>query len=690
MSTVSITGATVTEGTAGSDFNLLTWTVSLATPATSRLTVDYRLLPVTASISSSNNAMADAYGSGVISDGTIVFNPGDTSRTVQLRIDSDFLVEADEAVLLEVFNPDGGATLTGNATLLRAPGWILDDDGMTDKLALYTASPRLIEADSGTTQAVFDIELSRPAPQGFSVSYRTVDGSAVAGKDYVAKSGTVEFVTGQTSASVVVGIRGDRTVEPNEDFFLFVDAPDIAASTTIGRAEILDDDAANSLGMPSVSVQGSFAEENTGSDFRHLPWTISLSEPATGPVTVDYRVLAGTATAGTSNNAGTDIYGSPTGRVTFAVGETSKTVQYRILADSVGEYDEAAVLEVFAVTGSAELAGDQPVISETAWIRDDDGTANKLALFTSDPVINETVAGNRVAYFDLSLSRPAPEAFNVDYRTADVSARSGQDYVAKEGTIRFEEGQTDATVAVRVKGDTRLEATETFLLSLDTPSIIAAMSIGQARILDASTLGTSGGDRLNGGESPDAIYGMAGNDRIDGNGGKDFLSGQSGNDRLSGGAGNDRLDGGSGRDLLSGGPGNDRLSGGAGNDRLNGGAGNDRLIGGPGADIMSGKIGRDTFEFRSVKETGTLQKFDRIVDFSRGPDTIDLSAIDADTRKSKDQAFTFIGDDRFDGKPGQLRYDDGILSGDVNGDGKADFRIEVSNDPNLNAGDFIL
>ena len=152
--------------------------------------------------------MADAYGSGVTSDGTVFFNAGDISSTVQLRIDSDFLVEADEAILLEVFNPDGGATLTGGATLLRAPGWILDDDGTTDKLALYAASPYLVEGDSSVTQAVFDIELSRPAPQGFSVSYKTVDGSATAGEDYVAKSDTIDFVTGQTSASVTVNIRG--------------------------------------------------------------------------------------------------------------------------------------------------------------------------------------------------------------------------------------------------------------------------------------------------------------------------------------------------------------------------------------------------------------------------------------------------------------------------------------------------
>lgn len=80
----------------------------------------------------------------------------------------------------------------------------------------------------------------------------------------------------------------------------------------------------------------------------------------------------------------------------------------------------------------------------------------------------------------------------------------------------------------------------------------------------------------------------------------------------------------------------------------------------------------------------------KITDFNRRQDTIDLSGVDANTRKAKDQAFKFIGDDRFDKKVGQLRYDDGVVAGDLNGDGKADFRIGVDNDPNLNASDFIL
>ena len=106
------------------------------------------------------------------------------------------------------------------------------------------------------------------------------------------------------------------------------------------------------------------------------------------------------------------------------------------------------------------------------------------------------------------------------------------------------------------------------------------------------------------------------------------------------------------------------LSGGRGNDRLNGGGGNDKLEGGGGVDILWGKGGNDTFQFRSIQDTGSLQKFDRITDFNRRQDTIDLSGVDANTRKAKDQAFKFIGDDRFDKKVGQVRYADGTVLGD--------------------------
>ena len=82
---------------------------------------------------------------------------------------------------------------------------------------------------------------------------------------------------------------------------------------------------------------------------------------------------------------------------------------------------------------------------------------------------------------------------------------------------------------------------------------------------------------------------------------------------------------------------------------------------------------------------------DRILDFSQGQrDRIDLSTIDANTNRSGDQAFVYIGAERFHEVAGELRYANGAVLGDVDGNGVADFRIFVDGGSHLTARDFIL
>jgi Ca2+-binding RTX toxin-like protein len=164
----------------------------------------------------------------------------------------------------------------------------------------------------------------------------------------------------------------------------------------------------------------------------------------------------------------------------------------------------------------------------------------------------------------------------------------------------------------------------------------------------------------------------------------DVLLLTAGADDVRGFGGNDRLKGYAGSDRLFGGDGNDTLLGGNGGDSLMGGEGRDRLTGGPGS---------DDFVFNKTAETGrTRTTRDVITDFELGVDDMDLSAIDANIRAGAigNQAFTFIGGDAFAGVAGQLRFAAGVVSGDVNGDGKADFQIAVIGILSLAEGDFVL
>ena len=122
-----------------------------------------------------------------------------------------------------------------------------------------------------------------------------------------------------------------------------------------------------------------------------------------------------------------------------------------------------------------------------------------------------------------------------------------------------------------------------------------------------------------------------------------------------------------------------RLVGNEGNNLLSGGNGNDVLIGNAGADTLTGGGGADTFVFRALSDMGVgFGRRDVITDFkaSQG-DRIDLSVIDAIAASSGDDAFVYIGAAAFSAA-GQLRFENGLLSGEVTGDGVADFEIQLS------------
>jgi len=153
----------------------------------------------------------------------------------------------------------------------------------------------------------------------------------------------------------------------------------------------------------------------------------------------------------------------------------------------------------------------------------------------------------------------------------------------------------------------------------------------------------------------------------------------------------ERAVGGAGDDLICGNPFNNVLNGGSGADTIRGGGGNDLIRGGVGKDTLLGGIGRDIFDFNSTSEIGIGSDRDRIQDFSRSQhDKIDLSNIDANVNVIGNQAFSYIGGHSFHGTAGELRYAGGIVMGDTNGDGLADFEIQISNHEILYGSHFVL
>ncbi|WP_421847486.1 M10 family metallopeptidase [Novosphingobium sp.] len=227
--------------------------------------------------------------------------------------------------------------------------------------------------------------------------------------------------------------------------------------------------------------------------------------------------------------------------------------------------------------------------------------------------------------------------------------------------------------------------------------------------------GGAGNDTLSGGENDDVLIGGAGDDKLDGGAGNDTASyasssagvrvslaitapqatGAAGNDTLTG---IENLIGGTGADLLVGDAGANVLDGGNGADQLLGGGGADILIGGGGRDMLEGGDGGDVFRFAAITDlAGTsATTADVILDFSSAQgDRIDLSGIDANKLTAAvNDPFIWIGKSAFTKVPGQLRYEVtngvGLVSGDIDGNGTADFAIRIEKAPPLSALDFVL
>src|SRR6185436_15436961 len=153
--------------------------------------------------------------------------------------------------------------------------------------------------------------------------------------------------------------------------------------------------------------------------------------------------------------------------------------------------------------------------------------------------------------------------------------------------------------------------------------------------------------------------------------------------------------GGSGNDRLTASDTGSTLSGGGGNDTLIGGAGNERLVGGAGVDNLTGSSSADTFVFLLGESSASSGQHDRITDFVSGADHIDLSGYDAISSSGSYDQFKFIATAAFHGAAGELNYfynsTTGVttLQGDTNGDGVADFAIDLTGNISIGLADLI-
>jgi hypothetical protein len=192
-------------------------------------------------------------------------------------------------------------------------------------------------------------------------------------------------------------------------------------------------------------------------------FTVTLSEPSTSLVTVAYSTANGSATVGAD-------YTTASGTLTFAPGETTRTILVKTLNDSAAEPSETFTVNLSNAVG-ATIADGQGI----GTIRDSSSTGPAVSI--SDVIITEGV--NPQAAFTVSLSSAAAVPITVNYSTADGTALAGINYVATTGTLTFEAGQTRRSLLVPILNDGTTYPSESFTVNL-TSATGATIADGQA------------------------------------------------------------------------------------------------------------------------------------------------------------------------------------------------------------------
>ncbi len=405
----------VNEGQSGT--TVANFTVTLSSPTSRTVIVPYSTADGTATTGDN-----DYIGTNT---GSITFLPGETSKNISVVINGDTKVESDETFTVTLGTPTNG---TLGATM-TATGSIVNDD-TTVTIA------NSVNGAEGNNLAQFTLTRVGVIASPLTVTY-TLAGTATNGSDYNIPLSTT-FAAGSNTAVVNLNTIDDNLFEGATPETVIVN---LTAGTnyTLGTTptatiSIVDNDSRPTVSINNISV----TEGNSGNT--NGAFTLTLSNPTTEIVTVDYNTANGTAIAGSD-------YTAATGTVTFAAGQTSQTVNVPIIGDLNFEDNEAFNLNLTNPT-NATLG----TSSGTGTIVNDDLPTLTVAATIANAGETLTNPGQ----FTITRSGVITNALdNIKY-TLSGTATNGADY-SLSGTTAFAAGSSTLVVDLNVIDDNIFE-----------------------------------------------------------------------------------------------------------------------------------------------------------------------------------------------------------------------------------------
>lgn len=321
LPSISIGDVTVTEGNSGTTEAVFTISLSAPAPAAG----------VTFDITTANWEALAGQDYVANSQTGVVIPAGASSTTFTVLVNGDTLNELNERFFVRIANVVG-AFVNGS----QAIGMILNDDPLP---TLSISSPSILEGDVGTRALNFILTLDTASNQNVSVNVSTTNGSATAGSDYVAATGSFTFLPGETSKTFPVTINGDTTPEADETFTATLSGViNATVGTGTGTGTILNDDVPLDISPPTMPL---------GTVGVYYSSTLT-TDGGTGPYS--YSVTTGTVPTGLSFAADGRLSGTP-----VAAGNFSFTIRSEDSSGAPGPYFTTRAYTVTIAPPSIEL-----------------------------------------------------------------------------------------------------------------------------------------------------------------------------------------------------------------------------------------------------------------------------------------------------------------------------------------------
>jgi len=391
--------------------------------------------------------------------GTLTFADGVMSQNFNVSVLDDSDYEGDEVFFVSLSNPGGGASLGTPSTSTLT---ISDNDPVPPAGSLQFSADTYTVDESGPA-LVATVTRTGGSFGAVTVDYVSSDGTATAGTDYSATSGTLSFADGDLNKTFNVPIVDDATYEGDETFGL--DLSNVTGGAFSGApmsatVTITENDPVPQAG----SLQFSGTSYSVGEGGIQAVVTVTRTGGTSGQVTLDYATVDGSATAGSD-------YAATSATLIFDDGDTSKTFSVSITDDSTYEGDESFTVSLSNATGGASLG--TPGVATVTVVENDAPPAAGSLQFSG---ANYSVAENSTSVL-ITVVRTGGSAgtVGVNYVTSDATATAGSDYTATAGDLTFGEGITSRSFSVTILDDLAYEGSESFGLTLSGASGGAAL-----------------------------------------------------------------------------------------------------------------------------------------------------------------------------------------------------------------------